>query len=217
MANISFTAGNRRRKLCRRPGSNGGPWYVRFQLNGKEILHSTGTTDEATAKLNAKKFIEESMSGNVEATRAMKLRSDYSTLREICNVFIHKFSDGATQTGKQGRGWRGGRRRSLSSALRYIGALERIVRVVTGRKLEDARASILTAELIRKFEAEEVKRIERDRAGFHKFASEQRIRISIGSWVRAARSICRTLHHSNLWLSKRHGRVCRGWPPSVWR
>jgi integrase len=176
MANLSFMAGGRRRRLYRRKPS--GPYHVRFEINGKDTVRSLGTTNESAAKENAKAIIEAEISGDVHTSRKMKVKSDYCTLQEIADVYVAKF---------------GRDRRTTRTARGNVGALEKIVRVATGLNL-DARSTILDGELIRKFEATEEARIEKDRRGHVVQESELRIRTSIGSWVRQARSIFKTSH-----------------------
>ena len=172
-------AGGRRRKLIRR--KPGGPFHVRFQHRGKDILRSLGTTIEYVAKDKAKQIIEAIINEDVCTSRALKVRSDYSTLREIAEIYIEKF-------GRDAR-----RRRT---ARNNVGALEKIVRVASGMTLENARSSILTGELVRKFEAAEQKRIVQDKRGYVDQESELRVRTSISSWLKQARSIFKKTHMS---------------------
>jgi integrase len=160
-------AGGRKRKLYRlKPG---GPFYVRFQVRGKECERSTGVTTEPAAKDKAKQIVEAEMTGDTDKARELKMRSDACTLRDVCDRYLEKFGSNRTSRGN-------------------VGALEKLVRLGAGRSLENARTTVLTAKLIRDFEAAEEQRIPRigsslDRAG------ELRVRTSIGSVVRQARSI----------------------------
>jgi integrase len=161
-------AGGRKRKLYRiKPG---GAFYVRFQLRGKDIERSTGLATEAAAKDKAKQIVEAEISGDMDKSRELKMRSDACSLRQVCDVYLDKFGRNRTSRGN-------------------IGALEKLVRLGCGRSLEDARTTMLTAKLIRDFEAAEEKRIARERGGALDRASELRVRTSIGSVVRQARSI----------------------------
>ena len=72
-----------------------------------------------------------------------------------------------------------------------IGCLEKIVRLGTPHELslEQARTDILTGELIRAFEKAELTRVKRDAREDMEAVSELRVRTSLGSAVRQARSI----------------------------
>ena len=170
----SFYAGGRKRKLFKR--THGGPWHVRFLCNGRNIVRSLDTTIESVARDKAKAVIEAEVAGDMQTSRALKARSDYSSLRAVCDIYIQQF---------------GVDPRRRRTARGNVGSLEKIVRVATGQSLEQTRTSILTGELVRTFEAEEEKRIVRDRNGFIDQASELRIRTSIQSWLKQARSIFR--------------------------
>jgi len=154
---------------------------VRFQHHGKDILRSLGTTIEWMAKKKAKQVIEATINEDVHASRALKMRSDYSTLREITKIYIEKFGTDV---------------RRRRTARNNVGALEKIVRVASGLTLENARSSILTGELVRKFEAAEQKRIAQDKKGYVDQQSELRVRTSITSWLKQARSIFKRTHMS---------------------
>jgi integrase len=161
-------AGGRKRTLYRR--MNSGTFYVRFQFRGKDIERSTGTTLEAAAKHKAKKIVEAEINGDTDKARELKMRSDACSLREVCDRYLEKFGRNRT-----GRG--------------NVGCLEKLVRVGAKLSLEDARTTVLTAKLIRDFESAEEQRITRERGGALNRASELRVRTSIGSVVRQARSI----------------------------
>ena len=129
-----------------------------------------GLTIEAAAKDKAKQIVEAEINGDVDKSRELKMRSDACTLRAICDRYLEKFGSNRT-----GRG--------------NVGCLEKIVRLGAKLSLENARSTILNAKLIRDFEAAEEARIVRDRGGALDRASELRVRTSIGSTVRQARSI----------------------------
>jgi len=173
-AAVSFYAAGRRRKLFRR--KHGGPWHIRFLCGNRDVVRSLDTTIEAVAKDKAKRIIEAELEGDTQTSRSLKARTDYSTLRQIADIYVEKF---------------GVDPRRRRTARGNVGALEKIVRVANGISLEEARTSILTGELVRTFEAEEEKRIERDGNGFIDQGSELRIRTSIQSWLKQARSIFR--------------------------
>ena len=177
MYHVSFMAGGRRRKLIKR--RTGGPWYVRFEHKGKDILRSLGTIVESAAKERAKQIIEAQITGDLHASRRLKVRSDYCTLRVIADRYIEKYGQDA---------------RTSRTAHGNVGALEKIARVGMEATLETARSTILTGELIRQFEAKEETRIERDSNRHVIQVSELRVRTSIGSWVRQARSIFKKSH-----------------------
>ena len=61
MANLTFMAGGRRRRLYRR--KEGGPWYIRFQHNGVEYEFSLRTTLDYVAKDKARSIIESAING----------------------------------------------------------------------------------------------------------------------------------------------------------
>ena len=165
---ITIFAGGRKRKLYRlKPG---GVFYVRFQVRGKDIERSTGTTVEAAAKVKGKQIVEAEINGDFDKSRELKMRSDACSLREVCDRYLEKFGSNRTSRGN-------------------VGCLEKIVRLGVKLSLENARTTILTAKLIRDFEAAEEARIERDRSGAFDRAAELRVRTSIGSTVRQARSI----------------------------
>jgi integrase len=171
MANSTFIAGGRRRRLVRR--KHGGTWHVRFQVNGKDVLRSLGTTLEHVARDKAKQIIEAELNGDMQTSRKLKVKSDYSTLQQVVAIFLEKFGTDA---------------RRRKTAMGCINALARIVKTALSRSLEDARTSVLTGELIRKYETEKEKLILRDQYGFIQ-ESETRVRASILSEVGNARSI----------------------------
>src|SRR4051812_7640125 len=129
MANLTFQAGGRSRRLFRR--KPGGAFHVRFEHNGKDQLRSLGTTSEPAAKEKARAIIEASLTGDAQASRKLKVKSDYSTLRQICDRYIENYAQDA-RTNKTARG--------------NVRALEKMVRVA-GLTLEAARASVLGGEL----------------------------------------------------------------------
>lgn len=59
MADLTFKAGGRTRTLFKRYPS--GPYYVRIQHEGKNVMRSTGATHVPAAKAIARHFIEELM------------------------------------------------------------------------------------------------------------------------------------------------------------
>lgn len=172
MAKLIFYAGGRRRKLYRR--RTNGPFHVRFQFQGKDIVRSLGTTVESAAKEIAKQHIEAAVKGDREESRRLKVRSDYCTPRQVCDIYAKKFGTDE-------------RRRRTANG--NVSSLGKILRLGAGLALADCRMTVLSGELIRKFEAAEEKRIEIDAAGNMNQDSERRVRESICSVVRQARSI----------------------------
>jgi integrase len=164
---LEFLAGGRKRKLFRL--KDGGCYHVRFHVRGRDIERSTGTTILPAAKDKAKQIVEAEIFGDMDKSRELKMRSDASSLRQVCDRYLEKFGRNRTSRGN-------------------VGALEKLVRLGAGLSLENARSSILTAKLIRDFEAAEEKRITRTSGGLDR-AAELRVRTSIGSVVRQARSI----------------------------
>lgn len=170
--NLKFYAAGRRRQIFRR--KPGGSYYVKVQVRGKEILRSLGTTVEAAAKEMAKRHIEALVNGDFEESRRLKVRSDYSTVDEVCDIYVKKF---------------GTDERRRHTARGNVGCLKKIVMV--GAKLSSsvAKTNILSSALVRRFEEAEEARIEKDARENMNQESERRIRESICSVVRQARSI----------------------------
>jgi len=165
---FEFFAGGRKRKLYRlKPG---GCFYVRFRVRGRDFERSTGTTIEAAAKDRGKQMVEAELWGDADKARALKMRSDACSLRAICDRYLDRF--GRSETARNN-----------------VRSLKKIVRLAAGLTLEDARTTVLTAKLIRDFEAVEEQRIPRERNGAYDRAAELRVRTSIASVVRQARSI----------------------------
>jgi integrase len=165
---ITIFAGGRKRKLYRQ--KPGGCFYVRFNVRGKDVERSTGTTIEAAAKERAKQIVEAEIGGDLYKSNALKMRSDACTLQVIAERYLQKFGSTKTSRGN-------------------VASLEKIVRMGCGLSLETATTAALTGKLIRDFEAAEEKRITRDRAGAMDRAAEQRVRTSISARVQHARSL----------------------------
>lgn len=168
---LSFVAQGRTRRLYRQTPT--GPFYVRFQYRGKDTPRCLGTTDANAAKERARQIIDAVFNEQAETSRALKLRNDYALLSEICAIYLQRYGQDA-------------RRRRTANG--NVGALQKIVRV-SGIPWPEARANVLTAELVRAFEATEARRIERDSRGNMLQESEVRIRTSVSSWLKQARSI----------------------------
>jgi integrase len=176
MANLTFIAGGRRRRLYRRKmqdGSMSESYYVRVQIKGRDLPRSLGTNCPSAAKEKAIVLIEAEMKGDKETSRRLKMKSDYCTLQQVAVIYIEKF-------GTDDR-----RRRTANG---NVGCLEKLVRIGAAGDL-DSRSTILTGAAIRKLEQEELKRVKRDARGNMDQESERSVRESICSVVRQARSI----------------------------
>jgi integrase len=165
---VTIFAGGRKRKLYRQ--KLGGCFFVRFQVLGKDRERSTGTTIEAAAKERAKQIVEAEIGGDFYKSQALKVRSDARPLREICDRYLAKFGSTKTSRGN-------------------VAALRKLVLLGCGQSLETATTAVLTAKLVRDFEAAQEKRITRDRSGAMDRGVEQRVRGGIWITVRHARSI----------------------------
>lgn len=168
---LVFFAQGRRRRLYRKTPM--GPFYVRFQYAGRDIPRCLETTEPQVAILKAKHLIKLAYEEDEVALRDAKVRSDYSSLYEICEVYRGKYGT----TAKRKR-----------SAQTNIGALQAMVRA-SGINFADARANVLAGALIRRFEEDQEKRIERDPAGNMVQASELRVRSYIYSRTKQAKAI----------------------------
>src|SRR5215475_2590416 len=150
MQTHEFEAGGRARRLIRADSKDN--WWIRFIVRGKSIRRSLGTPDTKIAVKKAKSFIELEINGKPEEARKLKVRSEYPTLLQIAEKFIEKFATDAARR---------------TTALGYVNALARMVRVVTGRKVEktvgkrdswkqllaDVRAGILTSQFVLDYQA----------------------------------------------------------------
>lgn len=179
------------RKRYIRPRKPGGPLHVRINVNGRDIWRSLGTFDLQSAKVQAFKIFNAAFAGDEATSRDLKVKKDYCTLRDIVNVYVPKYSDGAVL---QGKFWKGGSLRSLRTAMRCVGTLAKMVRVAYGLSLDTAKSSVLTGELIEKFEENEAKRIVRGRNGSIDMASDLRVRTTIQSAVKHARAVFALKH-----------------------
>jgi len=151
----------------RRPG---GPYYIRFEPPsncGKRIrvVHrSLRTNVIAAAKARAKLIIEPILNGQWETAEKLKSRSGYATIGQLLDRY------------KAGAGDRANTVRNNSSALRLI------VRTVNGGDPDSQSSSVLTADLIRRFEGIRM-------AGAKTEPERHRARASIRSYVVQARSV----------------------------
>lgn len=176
---LSFHAQGRKRRIFRL--SPQGAYHVRFKFKSKRFTRSLGTTFPAVAIAKAKKLIDAVYGSDVATVQAMKVRSDFALLRAVGDRFIAKFGSDFTKR---------------KTARNYVGCLEKIVRLGGAGSLDQARSDVLTDALVRRYEEEELKRVDRDAAGDMRHASELRVRTTIGSTLRQARAIFRpeTLH-----------------------
>jgi len=181
------------RKRFIRSRKKGGPLHVRINVNGRDVWRSLGTHDMISAEDQALKIFTAEFAGDQQAARDLKVKKDYCTLRDIVNVYVPKYSDGAVLRGKF---WKGGNLRALRTAMRCVGTLEKVVRVALGLNLDAAKASVLTGELIEKFEENEAKRIKRNGNGSIDMVSDLRVRTTIQSAVKHARAVF-ALKHMN--------------------
>lgn len=168
--NHTFTVGRRKHRLWQR----GRTLYVRFMHKGTPVCLSLGPLDVPAAKLKAAQIIQAKYDGAEEKISRTKQRSPFPWLAAIAERYVQTY--GVDQ-------------RRRRTARGNVGCLEKIVRVGAGLELTEARASILTAALVRLFETAELKRVERDGRGNMLPASEVRVRTSLASVVRQARSI----------------------------
>jgi hypothetical protein len=165
--------GRRRRLLRRKPT---GPWYLRLKIDGRQIWRSLETTEPQVAIVKARKIVAAELNGEPKEARELKARPGYATLRQLADVYIERFGTDA---------------RRRRTARNNVGALQKILYIARRLTLEQARANVLTGELIRKFETAMEQTIERDRRGFMDHKNELRVRTSTQSWVKQARSIFR--------------------------
>jgi integrase len=172
VSRLAFNAQGRKRTLIRMTPQ--GPFHIRFMAQGQRVLRSLGTTIPAVAIQKAKTLIDAAYAGDQVAMRSSKVRSDYPLLREVAERYRERF---------------GTDRRRRRTAMHNIGSLAKIVRLGAGLSLEQARISILDGALVRDYEAAEERRIDRDGNGHMIQASELRIRTTIASTLRMARSM----------------------------
>ena len=173
---LSFFAQGRRRRLYRKTPT--GPFYIRFQFRGKDTPRCLETTLEHVAKEKAKAIIAAAYGDDINESRRLKARSDYATMEAICDVYRAKFGTDAK------------RKRSAQT---NIGALTAMLSA-NGLTLATAKANALTGALVRRFEQEQEKRIERDGAANMVRGSENQVRGYIYSRVKQARSIFKRSH-----------------------
>jgi integrase len=177
---VKFQYLGRQRRLLKR-GNGFGPWYLRFKLDGRSIWRSLETTENAAAIVTAKKIIDAEVNadktGVRDQARALKARPGYALLSKVCEIFKSNFATSATRR---------------ASASHYVGSLKKLVRLgAPDVAWEEARTDLLTGELIRKYEAAMVAGIVRVKHGFMDQRSELRVRRTVQSDLKQARSIFR--------------------------
>jgi len=151
----------------RRPG---GPYYIRFEPPSNQrtrirVVHrSLRTNVIATAKARAKLIIEPILNSQWETAEKLKSRSGYATIGQI----LERYKAGAYD--------RANTVRNNSNSLRLL------VRTVSGGDPDEKSSSVLTADLIRRFEAIRMTAVTTQ-------AERQRARASIRSYVVQARSV----------------------------
>jgi site-specific recombinase XerC len=151
----------------RRPG---GPYYIRFEppsncRKGVRRVHrSLRTSVIAAAKDRAKRIIEPILNGQWEIAEKLKSKSGYAKIGEIVERYQSQAED------------RPGTVRNNISALRLI------IRTVHGGDPDVQSSSVLTADLLRRFERARM-------AGGKTEIARRRARSSIRSYVVQARSL----------------------------
>ena len=151
----------------RRPG---GPYYIRFEPPSNQrtrirVVHrSLRTNVIAAAKARAKLIIEPILNSQWETAEKLKSRSGYATIGQI----LERYKAGACD--------RANTVRNNSNSLRVL------VRTVNGGDPDEKSSSVLTAELIRRFDAIRMTAAKTQ-------AERQRARASIRSYVVQARSV----------------------------
>jgi integrase len=135
----SFSHGGKTYRLIRR---NGSPFYnLRFVQRGKIVAHSLKTDIRHVAVAKAitflKAFEESQASGDTTRLDRLRTKSDYCTIAEIAKAW--KESIPTLRIAKR-------------TAMDYIGQLEGLLRVSTGREeVGSLRANILTKETVDDF------------------------------------------------------------------
>src|SRR5215470_11807244 len=151
----------------RRPG---GPYYIRFEPPSNQRVHvrvvhrSLRTNVIAAAKARAKLIIEPILKGQWETAEKLKSRSGYATIGQMLERYKAAAEDRAATV------------RNNSSALRLI------VRTVNGGDPDSQSSSVLTVDLIRRFEGLRIAAVKTE-------LERHRARASIRSYVVQARSV----------------------------
>jgi integrase len=156
------------------PGRN--DWHVRFTppaINGirRVIFRSTGTKEVAAAKRIGAQIIESFWMDSGRGAEPLKLRNDNATIGEL----ITRYEENAAQ--------RPSTIRSNARSLRMI------VKTVHGGDPDEKSTALLTANLIREFEKQQLDSAEKRATAATRSVVIQRVRTSTASYVRQARSI----------------------------
>jgi hypothetical protein len=156
------------------PGRN--DWHVRFTppaIDGSRrvIFRSTGAKEIPAAKRIAAAVIESAWKDCGRGAEPLKLRNTNATIGEL----IERYKERAIQ--------RPATIRSNARSLRML------VKTVYRGDPDEKSTSLLTAQLIRDFEKKQLNRLEKGPNGLPDAAAFQKVRVSIASYVRQARSI----------------------------
>lgn len=145
-------------------------WAVDFELQGKRVIHSTGTGDKVAAMKVAQAKVAAALSGRWEQLGASKLKAEVATVGEI----VAAYRAGIAARTKV-------RPRTIGS---NVSMLRTIVRAVHGEaaKMEGLRSSILTRELLQQYK-------EARFAQARTVGEQERARTSTNSTLAQARSL----------------------------
>ena len=150
----------------RRPG---GPYYIRFEPPSncrkvRTVHRSLRTSVIAAAKDRAKLIIEPILNGQWEIAEKLKSKSGYAKIGDIVERYQSHAED------------------RPATIRNNISALRLIIRTVHGGDPDGQSSSVLTADLLRRFERARM-------AGAKTEAARRRARSSIRSYVVQARSL----------------------------
>jgi integrase len=156
------------------PGRN--DWHVRFTapgINGstRRIFRNTGAKEIGPAKRIAAQIIESFWADAGRGADRLRLRNDNAKIGEL----ITRYERNASQ-----------RHATIRSNVR---SLRMIVKTVHGGDPDQKSTALLTANLIREFEARQIERAEKRATAATRASSIERVRMSTASYVRQARSI----------------------------
>jgi len=156
------------------PGRN--DWHVRFTppaVDGSRriVFRSTGAKEIPAAKRIAATIIESAWRDCGRGAEPSKLRNNNATIGEL----IERYKQRAVQ--------RPDTIRSNARSLRML------VKTVYRGDPDEKSTSLLTAQLIRDFEKKQLDRLVKRPNGLPDASAFQKVRISIASYVRQARSI----------------------------
>lgn len=171
MANTTFLAGGRRRRLKRR--KHGGNFYINFEYKGKQYRHSLGTTLENVAIFKAKKKIEDVINGDWIALEQSKQRTSWCTVAQILDRYDPSPDDVRPESARNNK-----------SQLRLL------VREGAGLDPDHATAAVFATDAI-------VKNYHAKRLGAVRHAdrvTRRRAAASINSTVRQAKSVLSRKH-----------------------